>query len=296
MTVAPRRLVVSGDDFGAAREVNAAIVRAHRSGILTSTSLMVTGVVAAEAVALAKEHPRLAVGLHLVLAQGRPASPPAQIPHLATGEGAFRDRPILAALRYAWEYVGRNGRELRREIEAQLAAFASTGLPLAHLDGHLNMHLHPMVLPILLELAPRYGIRAVRLSREDLGVALRYDSRHLARKLFEGIIFKTLAAYAAPRLAAAGIVTADRVYGMHQTGHVDERYLLDLIGTLPAGVSEIYCHPAEAAPAALAAHQPSYDHAGELAALTSARVRAAVDSENVRLTSYAELAALHRGP
>ena len=129
MGVAPRRLVVSGDDFGAAREVNAAIVGAHRSGILTSTSLMVTGEAAAEAVALAKEHPRLAVGLHLVLAQGRAAAPSAEIPHLVTGAGSFRDRPILAGLRYAWEYVARSGRvELRREIEAQLAAFASTGL------------------------------------------------------------------------------------------------------------------------------------------------------------------------
>jgi len=151
------------------------------------------------------------------------------------------------------------------------------------------------VLPILLDLAPRYGIRAVRLSREDLGAALRYDSRHLVRKLFEGVVFRVLAAYAAPRLAAARIATADRVYGMHQTGHVDERYLLELIGTLPAGTSEIYCHPAEMAPAVLAAHQPGYDHAGELAALTSARVRAAVESGNVRLISYAELAAPRDG-
>ena len=291
MGVTPRRLVVSGDDFGAAREVNAAIIRAHRSGILTSTSLMVTGEAAGEAVALAKEHPRLAVGLHLVLAQGRAAAPAADIPHLVTAGGAFGDHPVLAGLRYAWEYVARSGRvELRCEIEAQLAAFASTGLPVAHLDGHLNMHLHPMVLPILLELAPRYGIRAVRLSREDLGAALRYDSRHLARKLFEGVVFRALAGYAGPRLAAAHIVTADRVYGMHQTGHVDERYLLALIGALPSGVSEIYCHPAEVAPAILAIHQPGYDHAAELTALTSARVRTALEAANVQLVSYADLA------
>ena len=172
--------MVSGDDFGAAREVNTAIVAAHRSGILTSTSLMVTGEAAAEAVALAKEHPRLAVGLHLVLAQGRAAAPSAEIPHLVTGAGSFRDRPILAGLRYAWEYVARSGRvELRREIEAQLAAFASTGLRLAHLDGHLNMHLHPMVLPILLELAPRYAIRAMRLTREDPAAALAGGTRQI---------------------------------------------------------------------------------------------------------------------
>src|SRR5438094_5957417 len=88
---------------------------------------------------------------------------------------------------------------------------------LAHLDGHLNMHLHPMVLRILLELAPRYGIRAMRLTRDDLRMALRHDRRHLGRKLAEEAVFGVLAAYAKPRLEKAGVVTARSVYGMHQT-------------------------------------------------------------------------------
>src|SRR5206468_2171784 len=70
---------------------------------------------------------------------------------------------------------------LRREIEAQLAAFAATGLRLAHLDGHLNMHLHPMVLPILRELAPRYDIRAMRLSREGGVLRARSAPRRVQR-------------------------------------------------------------------------------------------------------------------
>lgn len=285
-----RRLVVSGDDFGAAEEVNSAIRRAHREGILTGASLMVTGAAVGQAIELARQLPRLAVGLHLVLAQGQPAAPPAEIPRLVTRAGAFRAWPVATGLRYAWAYLFRTGRaELRREIEAQLRAFAATGLRLAHLDGHLNMHLHPMVLPIVLELAPRYGIRAVRLSRESLGAALRHDRRHLPRKIAEGIVFHALAAYAAPRLAAAGIRTADHVFGMHQTGHVNESYLLALIAALPPGVSEVYCHPAEGVPEALAPHQAGYDHAGEVAALTSPRVRAALDAAGVELVSYAEL-------
>src|SRR6185295_5884216 len=187
-------------------------------GILTGTSLMVAGDAAAEAVAAARAHPRLAVGLHLVLAQGRPAAPPAAIPALVTRAGAFRRAPILSGLRYAWVWCTRAGRaQLRCEVEAQLAAFAATGLTLSHVDGHMNMHLHPMVLPILIELAPRYGIRAVRLSRESLGAAVRFDRRHALRKSFEGVVFHALAAHAAPRLRAAGILSSDRVFGMHQT-------------------------------------------------------------------------------
>ena len=286
-----RRLVVSGDDFGAAPEVNAGIVRAHRDGILTSTSLMVTGDAAAEAVTLARAHPGLAVGLHLVLAQGRPAAPAREIPRIVARSGAFRRAPVATGIRDAWTSLSRTGRvQLRREVEAQLAAFAATGLPLSHVDGHLNMHLHPMVVPILVDLAPRYGVRAVRLSREDLGPALRFDRRHTARKVAEGTVFRALAAYAAPRLRAGGIVTADRVYGMHQTGHVDERYLLALLPTLPAGLSEIYCHPSEGVSRTMAAYQPGYDHDAELAALVSPRVRVAVGRAGIELTTYRELA------
>src|SRR5439155_1383691 len=123
---------------------------------------------------LGRAHPRLAVGLHLVLVQGRPASAPGEIPRLLAAPGAFPDQPVLAGLRYAWLAVAQRGgrAELRHEIEAQLRAFEATGLRLAHVDGHVNIHLHPMILPLLLELAPRYGIRALRLSRESLGSAL----------------------------------------------------------------------------------------------------------------------------
>ena len=52
-----RRLIVSGDDFGVADEVNEGIVRAHRDGILGQTSLMVTGAAASRAVELARARP-----------------------------------------------------------------------------------------------------------------------------------------------------------------------------------------------------------------------------------------------
>ena len=158
-----------------------------------------------------------------MLAQGRPASPPRDIPALVRADGAFRDTPIRNGLRYAWAYVRAAGRaQLAREIDAQLRRSRHRA-QLAHVDGHLNMHLHPMVLPILLELAPRYGIRAMRVSRESLqrGAPLRPRGTPL-RKCFEGVAFHALAAYAAPRLRAAGIVSSERVFGMHQTGHVDE--------------------------------------------------------------------------
>jgi hopanoid biosynthesis associated protein HpnK len=280
-------LVVTADDFGATSGVNEAVLRAHREGILTGASLMVRGDAAVEAVRAAREAPALGVGLHLVLAQGMPAAPVSEIRSLVTRTGRFPEQPVLAGFRHAWAWCRRRGRaELAREIEAQLATFAASGLPLGHVDGHLNMHLHPMVLPTLVALAPRYGIRAMRLTHDDLGFALAHDPRHQLRKRTESLVFRALAAHAAPRLRAAGILAPARVFGLHATGHVDEAYLLALIPRLGPGVSELYCHPATAHPGA---GQDGYDHQGELAALTSPRVRAALSAAGVRLASYREL-------
>ena len=45
-----KKLIVTADDFGAAVEVNEAVERAHRDGILSAASLMVAGAAANDAV------------------------------------------------------------------------------------------------------------------------------------------------------------------------------------------------------------------------------------------------------
>jgi hypothetical protein len=90
-------------------------------------------------------------------------------------------------------------------------------------------------------------------------------------------------------LAAAGIVSTDRVLGLHQTGRLSEAPLLAMVQGLPAGTTEIYCHPATALAPALTSHQAGYRGADEIAALTSPRVRAAVEAGGIRLGRYSDL-------
>src|ERR1700761_6836336 len=85
-----KQLIVTADDFGAAREVNEAVERAHRDGILTAASLMVSAPAAADAGARAKTMPNLRVGLHLTLVDDRPTLPAAHIPGLVDRDGMFR--------------------------------------------------------------------------------------------------------------------------------------------------------------------------------------------------------------
>jgi hopanoid biosynthesis associated protein HpnK len=285
---ADRRLIVAADDFGMSPGVNAGILRAHREGILTETSLMVRGAAVEEAVAMARATPSLGVGLHLTLLQGHCSAPANEIPLLADGDGRFSDNPVWTGLRYF--FVPGIRAQLRREITAQLDAFAATGLPLSHVDGHLTIHMQPTVLAVLLELAPRYGVRALRVPRDPLGAALRWDRRHAPRKLFEAAAFGGLTRYGMPRIAAAGLRAPDRMFGMHQTGAVTEDYLLQLIARLPPGTSEVYCHPAATMDDEARRWRPAeYRSEAELAGLCSPRVRAALDAAGIELISYRDL-------
>jgi len=65
-----KQLIVNADDLGLTPAVNRGVVRAFQSGIVTSTSLLVTGSAFEDAVALARQNPELDVGLHLALVDG----------------------------------------------------------------------------------------------------------------------------------------------------------------------------------------------------------------------------------
>jgi hopanoid biosynthesis associated protein HpnK len=284
---AKRRLIVTGDDFGLSPGVNAGIVKAYREGILTSASLLVNAPATAEAVGLAHEHPGLAVGLHLVLVQGRASAPAASIPDLVGPEGNFSDCAVTSGIRYFFKPGTHE--QLRREIEAQLDRFHSYGLALSHVDGHMNMHLHPVVLDILIELASQYGIAVIRLTRDPLLQALQLDPRWPLRKAAEAIVFLGLACWAEPRLRAAGIRFPDVLYGLHQTGAIDESYLTALIQSLRPGTTELYCHPGVMPDPEVERRMPGYQHETELAALCAPRVRQSLYGRGVTLSNYWQL-------
>jgi len=265
------------------------VLHAHRDGVLTDASLMVNGAAADDAIALARTAPHLSVGLHLVLAQGRATLPAREIPDLVDADGCFRNQPIGAALGYFFTPGVRA--QVRREIAAQIEKFLAAGRPLSHVDGHVNIHMHPTILNILLEMADRYGIRALRLTVEPLRVALRLDGRHAARKIAEGLTFAALSSYARPRMDARGIRHPDRMFGLHQSGHLTESYLLRLLSSVESGVTEIYCHPAQIDAEVRRWRPADYESEAELAALTSPRVAERIRALGIERTSYRELAA-----
>jgi hopanoid biosynthesis associated protein HpnK len=283
-----RFVIVNGDDFGVSQGVNQAIIEAHQRGILTSTSLMVTGDAFEEAVALAKAYPSLAVGLHLVLCCGKSALPPQQISHLVDAQGNFSGDPVKAGLRYQFNPAAR--RELGLEIRAQLEKFHQTGLPLSHVDGHLHLHTHPVVLRSLSELAAEFAIRVIRLPYEELSFTFNLDRRRWLTKIIWSFVFGRLHGYGEGLLKAQGIEVAERVYGLLQTGNMTEDYLLGLIPQIRANLVEIYAHPAIPM-AGEPGHGSVESGKRELNALLSEQVRDVLVSCGFQLSNYNQLRA-----
>ena len=257
-----KQLVINADDFGLDPAVNTAVVQAHTTGILTSTSLLVTGPAADAAIALARQHPQLGVGLHLCLVQGRSALTGAALPD--------------SVLKITGNFEA--------ELRAQIERFLATGLRPTHLDSHMHTHMHPRVLPVVIRLAQEYRIRWVRAPHESL----RYSAGKLPVRLARWPIFTVLGRRAGRKLRAAGLQTPARAVGVLHPGQLTEDFLVKYLQHLPAGVTEIFFHPATESNAALRACQPNYQHAGELQALCSLTARKLIEESGIKLVNFGD--------
>lgn len=244
------RLVLTADDLGIAVSTNEAIWRAFHEGVLTRCSLMVVGPARDHAVDLVRSRePQIPVGLHLSLTSGRPISRPETIPDLVDSQGRLsRGFGTLWRLS-AWGGANVRG-QIEREVAAQFAAFANTGLPLAHVDGHRHVHMIPRVFEIVADQTRAHRCPEIRLSREPLPRWSRRcrewgtDPRRFL-DLLPNLPKQGLLSWFAGRARRhlRGLATADRVYGIVDSGCMTRERLLALIADCPEGVSEFIVHP-----------------------------------------------------
>jgi hopanoid biosynthesis associated protein HpnK len=239
------------------------------------------------ALRLAKELPELCLGVHLSLIQGRAVSPPGRLPHLVNAQGLFPNNPVATG----WRYFCQPGLlpEIRRELAAQIETILRAGLVVWHLNGHVNLHLHPRILPIVVDLAREYGIPAMRLAREDWRTTLTLAPDHPLPKIAQGLIFSLLCRRAERIAQAAGLIFNDHLFGLLNDGRMTEDYLVGLVSRLKQGVTEIYCHPALFADQELLRWAPYYRRQDELAALVSPRLKATLVAAGVKITDFREL-------
>jgi hopanoid biosynthesis associated protein HpnK len=296
-----RYLILNADDFGYSARVNAAVLRAHREGVLTSASLMIAEPGFEAAVEIARQTPALGVGLHVAATFDHALLPADSIPHLVGNAGKFGPDPFRVGLRYSFSPAAR--RELRAEMEAQFARFAGTGLPWSHVDGHQHFHLHPVVWDNLLVLCDRHGVHRVRVPREELRPHLRDGGEGPNINTVAGLALRVLGRRNLRTLRARKTLGGrkpffcDRVYGQFQTGNMNAAYVSGLLDRLAGTTNEVYLHPGtdHARPLPPAQQTESLRDV-EMQALLDPAIRTKIETLGLCVGTYAQIEQLSGQP
>jgi predicted glycoside hydrolase/deacetylase ChbG (UPF0249 family) len=290
-----RNLIVNADDLAWTEGVNRGIAQAHRYGIVTSATILANGAAFASAVELVKATPSLAVGVHLNLSDGKPVSPPETVPSIVNDRGDFKGGPEALLLRVARRNL--RIKEVEMEWESQIRKVVNAGIQPTHLDGHKHVHMLPGMFEIVLRLAKRNAIPAVRISHEgsSLRAALSSgENQNIPLVMKQGMqarVLKLLARDARALAEAAGIATTDYFCGIAQTGELTIEGMKCLLQNLPEGTTEIMCHPGfmdkELEESATRLRD---SRELEVQILTSPDLRNLVASQGIRLIDYAFVA------
>jgi hopanoid biosynthesis associated protein HpnK len=233
-------LIVNADDFGLTSGVNRAILRAHNSGIVTSTTLMANGQGFEQAVELARAAPQLGVGCHVVLVDGTPVLQASRVGSLVDERGRF-PAPISE---FAWRCLrGRIAEdEVEAEVTAQIRKLKTAGIKVTHVDAHKHTHMFPPVLRPMLRAAKACGVQAVRNPVESirLGHALRSG---LWRRWGQLQVLRRIAGNFRKTVAEAGMITTDGTLGIVATGSLRAPMFRMILNHIPEGTWELVCHP-----------------------------------------------------
>jgi len=249
-----KRLIVNADDLGRTEGINEGIFDAHRRGIVTSATMMVNYPAARRVAALSRDRPTLGIGLHVALSGGPPALPPEQVRSMVDANGMLPAKPAgLAASDRA---------EVLAEVRAQLRRFREImGRDPTHFDSHHHSHREvPAVFDAILTLAWETGL-PVRSASPSMAESLRRE----------------------------GVPTPDHFVEEFYDQGATLNDLIGIVEDLPAGTSELMCHPAVVDEELRSTSGYAEARTRELDVLTSAGVRQAVQRSGVRLISFGQL-------
>ena len=256
------RLIVKGDDMGAAHGINTATIDAFKNGVLTTTNVIVPGPWFPEAARLLKENPALDAGVHLALTsewdnvKWRPLT---YSPSITDDDGYLlpmvQPRAGAASGRSLRERKW-NLEEMERELRAQLT-LARRHIPQAtYTWNHMGFtSLGPDVAGLVARLSKEYGL----IVPTDLGIQ-----------------------------------SIGRVYDGRDSGAVKADKLAARLETLGPGLWLHIDHAATDDAETQAIGHAGYewvaaDRSANVAAWTSPKVRDVIARRGIKLTNYREL-------
>ena len=264
-----KRLIINSDDYGRTPEISGGIRAAHLRGVVTSTTCMMNIPTTTDDVAVAlKETPNLGLGVHLVLTMGRPVSAPETVPSIVDENGNFfKYTPLIAPL------TSLNMEEVKKEWRSQIETFiAASGRKPTHIDSHHHSsYFSPTLFRGMLELAQEYNC-AIRFPFTEVSSEIEETAKHVPELVQEFT----------PRRPDVFFVN---FYDKTAT----EEDLLNIISNVGEGTSEIMCHPGYVDDAFAQESVYNFQRERELKILTDAAIKQALESQNIKLITFADL-------
>lgn len=280
-----KKLIINADDFGLHETINSGIIQGHTAGFVTSTTIMANGNAFQHAVEFATANKELAIGVHLTLVGAKPVCEPEQVKSLVDTEGDLASQYPQFLLRYIKGQIALA--DIDQELRAQVQKVADTGIQITHLDSHQHMHIVPGIIEITMDIAKEFGIKAVRIPAEPYFFQGGYPSslvRFIARG---GLTF--LSQLAAGKIRKNKLAMPEHFFGMLAGGNMREEYLLNIVESLPDGVSEIMMHPGSNNQIVNTIYNWNLHGQEELAAVTSNNLRNLLAAKKIKLISFRDL-------
>jgi predicted glycoside hydrolase/deacetylase ChbG (UPF0249 family) len=265
-------LIVTADDLGLAKSINEGIAKACREGIVSSVSVIPTGEAFDDALKVVKDLDLKEIGAHLALTETKPL--------LSSSKNYKNHNLFVRDIIFGKAAFG----EIRGELKAQLELLKKTGIEITHLNSHEHIHMMPGILDIFVSLAKEFNIPALRCPRGDRPVRA-----FSIRDLYKKSVLSYFSGRTAGSFKSSGLLYTDRFLGLLDAGKLKEDILLEMLGGLKDGVTELVCHPGFLSPEVIDRYKWHVGAEEELFALTDHRVKNAIKNNGIRLIAYGEL-------
>ncbi len=246
---------------------------------------MITESAVEHAIKSVRNHPKLNVGLHLVLSNGKAKLPHSEIPKLINKNGEFQTNEFYCGIKYFFDIKARI--QLKKEIKAQFEAFKETGFKLDHVNTHNHMHLHPTIFNLIIEIGRDYNLTAIRIPNEPPLESITNNKKEFIIRYLKWLFFMLFTLSMKRKCKKNNIRFNDIIFGFNDTGRMNIEKLVRIIPYIRNGVTEIYTHPStENNDDSL--KKNNYYFKEEFNALINARTKRVIEKFDIKLSGFNE--------
>ncbi len=270
-------LIVTADDLGLTKSVNEGIAKACREGIVSSVSVIPTGEAFGDAIRIVKDLGLKEIGAHLSLTETKP---------VLNSSKFFKNHNQFFFDAF-FKKADQGG--VYKELKAQIELLSNAGAKITHINSHGHIHIIPKVLDIFIALAKEFNIPAIRYPRSD-----RPAKPFAVNDIYKKVILSYFSGKTGDAFKSSGLLYTDHFLGLLDAGKLKEDILIEMLGGLKNGVTELVCHPGFLSPEVIDSYRWHLGAEAELFALTDKRIKNFINSNGIKLISYEDFLSLKK--